>query len=401
MSGGGRSGLAAALIATTLVQAVATMAVYLLPVLAPTAARDLGVAPGLIGVQVALVYGTAAIASIGSGRVLSRLGPASCSQAALAAAAAGAAALAVGDLAAATLASVLLGIGYGLITPAATQLLARMTPPTRRNLVFSIKQMGVPLGGMLAGLALPGLALVLGWRGAAFGTAALLAVLAATLLPFRADWDKRTGGGPPGSRLGTIQALRAGRGLTAVAAMGACFSAIQLSLAAFAVTTLVGEFGWGPVEAGGAAAAAQASGAASRLVFALFADRLRVGLPILAAMGLGAALAALAMPIASNWPDAMVLLLFCGFGSCVAGWTGIAMAEVARLAPPGEAGPAAGGVMAVTYIGVVVGPTAFGGVAGLAGSYTAAFAIMSVLPLLGAIVALQAWLSLRSPQGNG
>jgi MFS family permease len=396
----GRDGLAAALVATTLVQAVATMAVYLLPVLAPAASRDLGVAPGLIGVQVALVYGTAALASIGSGSVLSRLGPARCSQAALLAAAAGAAALAAGGIAAAAIASVLLGIGYGLITPAATQLLARMTPPTRRNLVFSIKQMGVPLGGTLAGLALPGLALTLGWRGAAFGTAALLAILAMALLPFRASWDAWSAGGPAQPRLGTIQALRAGRGLPALAAMGACFSAIQLSLAAFAVTTLVGEFGWGPVAAGAAAAAAQASGAASRLVFALFADRLRAGLPILAATGFCAALAALAMPFAPRWPDAMVLLLFCGFGTCVAGWTGIAMAEVARLAPPGQAGAATGGVMAVTYVGVVVGPTAFGGLAAIAGSYTIAFAAMSALPLLGACVALRAWWGLRLPEAG-
>ena len=397
MSGTGRlDGLAAALVATTGAQALSTLAVYVLPILAPAAARDLGVAPGLIGMQVALVYGTAALVSVASGRALVRLGPARCTQLALAAGAAGAAALAFGGLLGVAIGSVMLGIGYGLTTPAATQVLARLTPATRRNLVFSVKQMGVPIGGALAGLLLPTLALVAGWRGAALCVATTLLLAAAALLPFCRSWDAARGAADGQPRLGTIQALRAGRGLPAIAVMGASFSAVQLSLGAFAVTTLVGEFGWSVVAAGAAAAAVQASGAVARVVLAMLADHIRAGLPMLAAIGFGTAAAALAMPFALHWPDAMVLLLLCVFGTCSAGWTGIAMAEVARLAPPGAAGAAAGGVMAVTYVGVVVGPSLFAGATALVGSYTAAFAMLSVLPLLGAGVALRAYSSLKT-----
>ncbi|WP_417276298.1 hypothetical protein [Castellaniella sp.] len=46
-----------------------------------------------------------------------------------------------------TVGALLIGLGYGPITPA-----------HRMSFVFSIKQTGVPLGGVLAGLVVPGLA---------------------------------------------------------------------------------------------------------------------------------------------------------------------------------------------------------------------------------------------------
>ncbi|WP_270933662.1 MFS transporter, partial [Falsiroseomonas oryzae] len=336
-------GLGAALLATTGAQALATLAVYVLPVLAPVAAPDLGVAPRLIGMQVALVYGMAAMTSLFAGALLARLGPAGATQLALGLGGVGAGMIALGGLSGVAAGSMLLGIGYGLTTPAATQVLTRLVTPARRNLVFSVKQMGVPLGGALAGLLLPSLAMLAGWRGAALGVAIALLLAAAILSPLRRSWDVERGSGRgPSARLGTWQALRAGRGLFALATMGALFSATQLSLSAFAVTMLVGEFGWGPVEAGAAAAAIQVSSAGSRLAWAMLADRLHAGLPVLMAVGLGTAAAALATPFALHWPPFAVLGLLCGFGACAAGWTGIAMAEVARLAPPGAAGAATG-----------------------------------------------------------
>ena len=46
-------------------------------------------------------------------------------------------------------------------------MLTRFTPPQHRNLMFSVKQAGVPLGGMIGGLALPPLIEAMGWRLAA------------------------------------------------------------------------------------------------------------------------------------------------------------------------------------------------------------------------------------------
>jgi MFS family permease len=148
-------GLAAALAATTGAQALATLAVFVLPVLAPAAAPDLGVPARWIGYQVAAVYLPAALVSALAGGALRRFGPARTTQAALAAAAAGCLALALGGLPGAAVGSALVGLGYGLTNPAASQVLGRLAPPARRNLVFSVKQSGVPLGAALAGWRSP------------------------------------------------------------------------------------------------------------------------------------------------------------------------------------------------------------------------------------------------------
>ena len=67
-------GLAAALAATTGAQALATLAVFVLPVLAPAAAPDLGVPARWIGYQVAAVYLPAALVSALAGGALRRFG---------------------------------------------------------------------------------------------------------------------------------------------------------------------------------------------------------------------------------------------------------------------------------------------------------------------------------------
>src|SRR3954471_15543409 len=83
---GAAGGLAAALAATTGAQALATLTVFVLPVLAPLAARDLGAAPHWVGWQVACIYLAASATSFLSAGALRRFGSARCTQVALAAA---------------------------------------------------------------------------------------------------------------------------------------------------------------------------------------------------------------------------------------------------------------------------------------------------------------------------
>ncbi|MBW8270036.1 MFS transporter [Caldovatus aquaticus] len=394
-------GLAAALAATTAAQGLATLAVFVLPVLAPAATRELRIAPHWIGYQVALVYGAAAIGSVLSVGALRRFGPARCTQIALGAAAFACLAMALGGVAGVLFGSLLVGGGYGLTNPAASQVLARLAPPARRNMVFAVKQMGVPIGAALAGLLLPGASLALGWRGTALAVAAALLAAALALGAFRPHWDAER---DPRGRLlrggagSGLAALRERPGLAALAAVGGLYSALQLAFGAYAVTMLVEEFGWGPVAAGAAAATAQVLGALARLAWGMAADLWRSGLGVLAAIGLASAAGVLALPFAVRWPETAVLAVFCALGASVAGWNGVLMAEAARLAAPGRAGEAAGGVLAVTFAGVVAGPSLLALVVGALGSYALAFAALAVLPLAGA---LAAWRTRRREAAAG
>src|SRR5438045_9794075 len=68
------------------------------------------------------------------------------------------------SIALALIASACVGLANGTANPAGSEVLTRLTPPAHRNLVFSIKQAGVPLGGVLGGLAIPPLIEAIGWR---------------------------------------------------------------------------------------------------------------------------------------------------------------------------------------------------------------------------------------------
>ncbi|WP_135466205.1 MFS transporter [Crenalkalicoccus roseus] len=385
-------GLPAALGATTLCQALATLAVFVLPVLAPLAARDIGLPAHLVGWQVAVVYVFASAGSGLSGGLLARWGPARTTQAALAAVALGCVLIASALVPAILLGSALIGAGYGQTNPAASQVLSRLAPPARRNMVFAVKQTGVPLGAALAGLLLPSVALWLGWRAAALLAAAALALAALGLAAFRPAWDAERDPAAPlrGGTGGALAELRAQPGLTALAIIGALFAAIQLALGAYAVTMLVEEFGWGTVAAGAAAALVQGAGAVARLVWALLADRWRAGLAVLALIGLASAVTAALLPLATAWPVAAVLALIGALGFSAAGWNGVLIAEAARMARAGRAGVATGGVLACTFAGVVAGPSLFALMVGALGGYSIAFAAIAVLPLAGAAVAWRA-----------
>jgi MFS family permease len=178
-----------ALIATLAIQALVAMAVLAPPVFAPLAAPEMGVSANTIGVYTALIYAAACIAAATSGAPIRRRGPIRMSQLSLVLSGLGLALGASARLPLVLLGAVVLGAGYGPVTPASSHLLIRQTPPHRRSLVFSLKQTGVPLGGVLAGVAVPALVLVLGWRATALVSALCCILLAIAVEPLRRGLD--------------------------------------------------------------------------------------------------------------------------------------------------------------------------------------------------------------------
>ena len=115
------------------------------------------------------------------------------------------------------------------------------TPAHRMSLVFSVKQTGVPAGGMLAGALVPGMALALGWQGALLAVAALCVACVALAQPLRAplDADRQPGLGLAlGALVAPIRMVFGHRPLMVLAAVSALFSAVQVSTTAYMVTYL-------------------------------------------------------------------------------------------------------------------------------------------------------------------
>jgi len=381
------AGLGVALAATSGAQALATLGVFALPVLVAQASVDYGLGVSSIGYQVALTYLAAALASMAAPRVLHHLGPLRGTQLALLSAALAVALLAAASLPLGILASILLGAAYALTNPAASVLLARLAPPRRRNMVFAVKQTGVPLGVAVAGFVLPSLAATFGWQAAMLTAAATLALLALGLQPLRAGWDAERGGttaSQPPPRVVGLPSLRA------LALTGGAFATVQIAIGAHMVAMLVLDFAWDPVSAGALVGLCQLVGALARLGWAVVADAWRSGLTVLALIGLLSAALLLLLPAARSAEPWAVALLFVLLGATMTGWNGVLIAESVRLAPTGGAAAASGMVLSMTFAGAVIGPATVALLATLLGGYATVFALGAVLPVLGAIIAWRA-----------
>ena len=385
-------GLLLVLGAVTGVQAIATLAVLAMATVAPSAAPALGVGPELVGYQISLTYVAAAIVSALAGTAVRRWGAGTVSQAALALAFAGTLGFASGSLVLAAGATLLIGIGYGLTNPAASHLLFRHTAPRQRNLIFSIKQTGVPIGGVIAGTMLPVLTEAFGWRVALASCALLALIVFLLVLPMRRPWDEGRIPGLPfrSSVLSGLSLVWNRRELRLLSLAGTFFAATQLSLMTFTVTFLVKDLGWTLVLAGAVAAVVQVTGAAARIGWGLIADRVGSGMKILILIGLLSSLAAGATatlgPATSPWT---VIAALSFFGASVIGWNGVFLAEVARLSGFDDVGAATGGALLFTFAGVVIGPSLYASLYQVIGAYGATFGAIAVLPLLGVLSLLR------------
>ncbi|MGH6976206.1 MAG: MFS transporter [Stellaceae bacterium] len=376
------------LIATLAIQALATMTVLAPPVFAGLAAPEFGVNANHIGVYTAVVYAAACLSTGMSGGPVRRYGAIRVSQAALLIGAAGLALLASASIWLGLVGAALIGIGYGPMTPASSHLLIRQTPPARRALVFSIKQTGVPLGGALAGLVVPPLALSFGWKGAALAVAAVSALLAVVCEPlhksFDDDADPTAAGGS--HIVAAVNMVLGEPVLRRLALASLSYSAMQLCVSAFVVNFLTERVGMALVVAGAVMAVLQAAGIGGRILWGWMADRLLSARQALSLLGLaiGATGGLLAL-VGPGWPLALVLVVVAALGAVALGWNGVFLAEVARLAPAGSAGMATGGALALTFVGALLGPPIFGAIIDVTGSYRVAFFIAAAAAALSGV----------------
>jgi predicted MFS family arabinose efflux permease len=293
----------------------------------------------------------------------------------------------------ALLASLLLGVSQGVASPAGSDVLQRFSPPQSRNLVFSIKQAGVPLGGVVAGLLIPFLVVLMGWRGALACAGLLVAGGIWWTWRWREQVDepaeKRKA--PPRSHRSVIQPLRslASRsGLLRMALAGVLMAANQSCWFAFMVTYLIVKLQYSLVLAGAVFAVMQASSVAGRIILGWLADSVASPRVILMAAAVISAVVTLLLALAEpGWPLWVVMVLSATAGMSVSGWNGVQIAEIARRSAPGQVAETAAGASILLNCGNMAAPTLFSLVAGITGRLdyslwlTAAFSALATILL--------------------
>ncbi|MFJ6196567.1 MFS transporter [Micromonospora sp. NPDC092111] len=360
--------------------AVATTIASVLPVflvggLAVQMGDDLGFSPAGLGLAVSVYFGVSAVASVPSGRLVERVGPAVVARVGILLAAGCLLAIAV----LARSYPVLVGLlalsatGNALGQLASNATLARHVPPRRQGLSFGVKQAAIPVSTLLAGAAVPAIALTAGWRWAFVAAAgAALAALPAV---------------PPGEA-GPARERAVGRGGRATTALVVVGLAATLAAgAANALGTFVVDSsaarGLAPGPAGLVLTLGSAVCVAARVGAGWLADRresghvaLIAGMLLVGAVGLGLLAVAGAAPLTAG-----VVL---GFGLGWA-WPGLMNFAVVRLHPQA---PAAATSITQTgvYAGGCLGPLGLGALAGAAGYpamwLTAAVAMLAAAALM-------------------
>ena len=255
------------------------------------------------------------------------------------------------------------GFGYGMLNPTSTKAVMGWAPTARRATLVGLKQVGLPLGGMLGAALMPALALGLGWRAALVASAVLIAAGAlASLVVYR---DPPGAGLPPttpGTR-GAVASVLTSRDLWLLAVATAVFAAMQTVWMSYLVLYLQGTVGLSLLAASRLLALAQLGGMGGRVLFGMLSDRLFAGRRRLPLVLAGVSSAACTLAIASIGAGASTVglsVLAFLFGVVGIGWNGVQHTWMAELAGPRAAGTAVGLGLGVSSAGVTLGPLVFG-----------------------------------------
>jgi len=378
---------------TVFIQTLLTLSSTVPVAIAPELTKNLGLPSASIGFFVSIVYGGAMTASVFGGGLNRRWGPIRISQSALFCAAIGTLLLTGASLFLIILGAFFIGLGYGLTNPAASELLSRVVNSTNRNMVFSIKQSGVPLGAVLAGLTAPSIVILFNQQVALLLTSGVLLVAACLLQFIRPAWDINLDSSVQfkNNPFKNLNVVWHNPAIKYLALASFFFSAIQMSLGAFTVTMLVDDIDFGLVQAGFVLSLVQVSGAIGRIFWGRIADHINNGLVVLMALAFVSGVASLLT--ASLDPQSAATLIygvFILFGLSSIGWNGVYMAEVARLVPADKIASATGSALFVTFAGVLVGPSLFSLMHVYFQQFNIVFGMMALMPAFGFICALLA-----------
>lgn len=362
-------------------QTIGTMGTTMIPAVAPKVAETYGISSALVGYQISLLALAMIVALAFGARFNRRWGSTRMQQIGLTLVATGGLTAILPHVAFFFLASIPLGLGYGMLTPSASNLLIRFTPEARRNLIFSLKQTGVPLGGIGAALITPAVALAFGWQWAIAVNAMTLYALVLVMQRARPYWDddREPGAKISGNAFSSVMVIWRHPVLRLLSLSGGFFVIVQFGITTFTVILFNEQLGWGLIEAGIVLTASQVGGVSGRMFWGWLADRIGDAFSALLFLGVVMVLSALlCVVLTPGTPMIAACALFFVMGSTASGWNGAFLAEVARLVPRENISTATGGSLVYVNSGKAIGPIAFANVALMTSDYAITFALLAV-----------------------
>ncbi|MDP1878362.1 MAG: MFS transporter [Actinomycetota bacterium] len=347
---------------------------------APLISQSLNLSEVGVGAIASVAYLGALVTAPMSGRLTDRSGPAPVILVGLLSLALGSVLAGLSWTAAVFYLGILVaGFGYGAVNPATT-VLANPATARRRGLVMSIKQSGVPVGGIVAGAVLPTLGLALGWRWAFALTSAVCLAIGLGIF-VRGGYQAQTTK-PQGVAHLSHRRMRLPYGLV----FGLIIAGIQVSLFAFTAIYLVQARGFSASAAGLGVSTLLLGGLIGRPFWGWLSDLVtRHRLMVLEGIGLLGAAFIVALALV---PDELVLATLVLLGVCSVGWNGVYIAVVAESTEPGSVGRSTGTSLALINAGAIAFPVIIGTIVGWSDSWVVGLLVLGGLSLAATLVAV-------------
>ncbi|MBA5604233.1 MFS transporter [Duganella sp. FT3S] len=351
---------------------------YAIGTLGPFLVRDLRIPPGWLGLATMSTFGLAALMSPGAGPLVERLGARRGLR------------ILFFSVALAYLLMILLpgfggvvtavaicGLAQALSNPVTNLLIAQRVAPEQKALVVGLKQAGVQLGALFAGLALPGLATQFGWR-TALGLIVPLAFALGCMAPLVAPAPPATGAKRAAWRRPNLPLRRL---MGVQAAVGIALSAFVTFLPMFATRQ-----GMGAAQAGLMVAMFGAMGILSRIVLTPLGARFKDESHLLLALLILAALAivvTMTADAASHWK---LWLGAIGMGLTAVATNAIAMGMLLRDPGFGPTATSSAWLSAAFFGGFAFGPPLYGVIADSAYGFSGAWSFAIAVLLAGCLM---------------
>jgi len=355
--------------------------------MAPVISNDLHLSATEFGLFVTAYYGAQAFWSIPAGALVDRFGVGWTLGSSHVIMGSGSLLLVFADSFAASLGGLfLMGIGYSMTNPATSAGVLAWFPPERRGTAMGIKQVGVPLGGVIAA-GNGALVSVVAWQSIMLATAFgifINGIFCLYLVRFRRPRKKgeikSIGNLKVVFRIPRVQLFTLACGLTNVG---------QTNFFAFLTLFLREAANASQPMAGFAIGLAQASSTVARIGWGIVSDkwyRRRRGLLMAWICGAAVVLLGAMVFVQPGWGVWLGLGLAFLLGITIASFAPVAQAISVELVEPRLSGSAMGYNMTGVYIGGMVGPPVFGAVIDLTGTYAAGWIVTAVLTALGVAI---------------
>jgi len=382
-------------------QAFSYVCQIVLPFLADRIAEDFGISRAWLGLYLFIQNVASIAAAMGCGAIIIRVGALRISQWCLYFMGGSLFVCATGILWLYPIAAILLGAA-SVSTPASSHILAKYSPKRLAPVIFSIKQTGVPVGSLIAGILIPvllGAGIYIGSLDVsihldAYGTCLVLGVIvyviAFMLQPLREHFDSDRRSDVNFSFSGALHTMRIVVSHAELRDLALCafsLGGLQAIFAGFFILFMIDGLNYTELEAGSAFAISSFTAIGARILWGwlgstyMSARSVMFGISFFAAVG-----GVLVGLFDTDWSYNAILTAAILYNITSLSWHGILLAEIARLSPEGNVGGITGGVLAFTSIAMMVYPAIYGGLLAATDSYGLGFGLAAIPALFCAIV---------------